>query len=506
MKLKFRDKILNPFSILFILLFWLATFFVFYQKELKQYFAPYKNIGYKAIIPKDLLIEDEWKVIYLDEIKIGFSHTYLRLASQEVSSGYMLENTTIMNLPIGIVDAKINFHSVVNLSPEKNLKDFKISLKSNMYSTQILGEVISPGELKITQKTNNQETIHLLEVPQDLVISSFIEPISRFKNISPGEDFSFNIFNPVFMKHEKVKVHVKDTKKASEGVFFVLSCQYQNFEYILWVNEEGQIIKEISPIGIKIVRVTQPVAMQGLSEIYKNISSIRDYFSIPVKIDYHDTSKLDMLKVKLKNINPFILNLETANQFVVDKRSDSVTIQIQKDNTNKTSSADNIDLERYLKATAYIQKDDLSIINLSRRIISGIKQENDIDKVKAIMKWIKLNIRKLPTFSIPSAVEILKTKVGDCNEITYLFTALARTVNIPARIITGLVCIDNRFQYHMWPEVYINNNWVSIDPTLDQFPSDATHIGLLQGNYTHQLNLVNVISKIDIEILEYRGE
>ena len=41
--------------------------------------------------------------------------------------------------------------------------------------------------------------------------------------------------------------------------------------------------------------------------------------------------------------------------------------------------------------------------------------------------------------SLPSALEVLKTRVGDCNEHTTLYVAMARSLGIPARIAVGLV-------------------------------------------------------------------
>jgi transglutaminase-like putative cysteine protease len=45
---------------------------------------------------------------------------------------------------------------------------------------------------------------------------------------------------------------------------------------------------------------------------------------------------------------------------------------------------------------------------------------------------------KKPTVSLPSAREVLRTKVGDCNEHTALYVAMARAAGLPARIAVGL--------------------------------------------------------------------
>ena len=74
----------------------------------------------------------------------------------------------------------------------------------------------------------------------------------------------------------------------------------------------------------------------------------------------------------------------------------------------------------------------------------------------ALTRYVNALLDKKPTVSLPSAREVLRTKVGDCNEHTALFVAMARAVGIPARIAVGLVSVRNAFYYHAWPEVYID--------------------------------------------------
>ena len=65
------------------------------------------------------------------------------------------------------------------------------------------------------------------------------------------------------------------------------------------------------------------------------------------------------------------------------------------------------------------------------------------------------SLEKKPTVSLPSALEVLKTRVGDCNEHTALYVAMARSLGLPARIAVGLVYLRGAFYYHAWPEVYV---------------------------------------------------
>ena len=77
-------------------------------------------------------------------------------------------------------------------------------------------------------------------------------------------------------------------------------------------------------------------------------------------------------------------------------------------------------------------------------------------RAERLTRYVNALLDKKPTVSLPSAREVLRTKVGDCNEHTVLYVAMARALGIPARIAVGLVYIHGAFYYHAWPEVYLD--------------------------------------------------
>ncbi|MDH3570840.1 MAG: transglutaminase-like domain-containing protein, partial [Gemmatimonadota bacterium] len=119
--------------------------------------------------------------------------------------------------------------------------------------------------------------------------------------------------------------------------------------------------------------------------------------------------------------------------------------------------------------------------------------------------WVHGELAKRVTVSVPSALEVLKTRRGDCNEHTVLYVALARAVGIPARTAAGLVYVDGRFYYHAWPEVYLNG-WVAVDPTFGQFPADASHLRFTVGGLARQVELIQLIGRLELEVIQTRSD
>ncbi|MCC6322846.1 MAG: transglutaminase domain-containing protein [Phycisphaerales bacterium] len=88
-----------------------------------------------------------------------------------------------------------------------------------------------------------------------------------------------------------------------------------------------------------------------------------------------------------------------------------------------------------------------------------------------------------------TAAEVARTKSGDCSEHGVLLCALLRADHIPARVVAGVVYVDEFagksgiFGYHMWTQALLDDGsgpkWVDLDAALSRESGfDATHIAL----------------------------
>ena len=111
------------------------------------------------------------------------------------------------------------------------------------------------------------------------------------------------------------------------------------------------------------------------------------------------------------------------------------------------------------------------------------------------------NIEKRPVLSLPDALSTLENRVGDCNEHAVLFAALARAAGIPCRLEAGLVYLKGRFYYHAWNLVYLGS-WITVDALFGQIPADVSHIRLVTGSPSQQLDIMGLIGKLQLKIIE----
>jgi transglutaminase-like putative cysteine protease len=158
--------------------------------------------------------------------------------------------------------------------------------------------------------------------------------------------------------------------------------------------------------------------------------------------------------------------------------------------------------KEFLQPSIYIQSDNPEINRAAWQIVGDTTDARTA--VRRLTDGVFKMLRKNPTASLPSALDVLKTKEGDCNEHAILFAALARSVGIPTKIYVGLINLyGDAYWYHAWCAVWLGK-WVPVDPTFDQFPADLYHLKLKEGEISEQAKVLRVVGKLKIKILEYR--
>ena len=105
------------------------------------------------------------------------------------------------------------------------------------------------------------------------------------------------------------------------------------------------------------------------------------------------------------------------------------------------------------------------IRSLALRIIrtASAPQRDKVAQAKAIAQWVKDNIyyvHELPErFQWPD--ETLRTKAGDCDDMTTLVASMCESIGIPCKMV--VMCINGLWS-HIFPAAVIGNSMLPIDP------------------------------------------
>jgi hypothetical protein len=157
---------------------------------------------------------------------------------------------------------------------------------------------------------------------------------------------------------------------------------------------------------------------------------------------------------------------QTEGDYYVAVETETFTANIEDENAVFLNSVQNINWNydmapihdvRYIVADSLRNsKDDVlysSCLDIYGYIVNNITYDNN-------------KIYDLEYDYVPDVEQIYSGGTGICYDYASLFAAMLRSVSIPAKLVKGYAGY-NPDTYHAWNEVFINGEWITVDPTRD---------------------------------------
>ena len=479
------------FVILFLLL--LALRLDLFNWERYQLFpssdgkAPYLS-GFQGLQDKQ-----SWMNISQNGRKIGYSH---RLFSRTEKGYHLLESVFLQINTMGVVQG-MTIKTEGNLNPDMTLSSFNFDLRSSLFRFQAHG-VVSGNQVTLYTEMPGSEKKTVLTLKDTPHLANDLLESANVIQMKEGESKSINVFDPATLGQRPVKLTVLGddviTIMGHKRRARKISVDFVGARQFAWIGEGGDILKEQGILGITLEQVTKSQALDGVTLTAS--ADLTEIASIPSNMVIDDAAQLAMLKVKITNVEKSNLKLNGGRQTL---KKDILVVQKETIPTRPLHAANIPGHEDFLRPSPFIQSDDKKIVSQAQEIISP----DDPISVKAskLVAWVHKNVEKRPVLSVPNALETLNNLVGDCNEHAVLLAALARAAGIPAQVEVGLVYQRGRFYYHAWNVLFIGT-WVTADAVMDQMPADVTHIRFARGEADQQIDLIGVIGKVRLRVLD----
>ena len=151
---------------------------------------------------------------------------------------------------------------------------------------------------------------------------------------------------------------------------------------------------------------------------------------------------------------------------------------------------------KYLAATPQINSNAPEVLSLGKQIAGNDKDGRSV--ARKIGEWTHQNLKWKKVQS--DVVETLASREADCLEHSELYVALARSLGLPARVVTGAALGGGSFGAHAWVEVYLGK-WVELDPTWGLMDHvDATHLRFDGDAFTSYA----MLNQIELEVTAAR--
>ncbi|HEX8772895.1 MAG TPA: transglutaminase domain-containing protein [Pyrinomonadaceae bacterium] len=187
---------------------------------------------------------------------------------------------------------------------------------------------------------------------------------------------------------------------------------------------------------------------------------------------------------KIESVNDSSLVFSVASRRIPEKQ----TVQLP------VASAE---LAPYLRSSFGIDASAPQVVKLAREIAG--KERDGRSVAHKLGEWTYTNLKWKRVES--SNVETLASREADCLEHSELYVALARSLGLPARVVTGAAFSGGSFGSHAWVEIYLGR-WVEVDPTWGMMDYvDSTHLRFDGDTFASYA----MLNQIQMEVLEARN-
>ncbi len=434
--------------------------------------------------------------------RIGFLNARSTPEVRSGTVGVSMGLSARMELPVFSENTMFTLHGSAWMSNARGLSEFDFTFGSGGHEMRVQGEV-KDNRLKASLETGGESLPFELPVSDELLLSggmgmsAFDVPL-----LDPGTEIYVDAFDPTTMSLGKAKITCVGKEEISlhdgKTEAFLVTTSIGGITSRAWLAADGEVLQVETPFGFTLKKISPQEAMSPVSP-GENADLVRSFAIRPKGV----TPKRDavMMRVKFSGVEEKHLPPSDAVQ---TRTPAGYIITVPEAPVKDPGAAlSEEDRARYLQSDVFVTSDHPKIREAAA---NAVREETDPWKQAVrLHDWVFLRVKKKPVLSIPTALDVLQSLEGDCNEHAVLFVAMARAVQIPARIAVGVVWSEEfgAFGYHAWAEVFVGD-WIPMDPTFGQLVADATHIKLLNGGIDQWPRLLPHIGAMQIEVLEVR--
>jgi hypothetical protein len=460
--------------------------------------------------------------------QIGFASSTVDTATTTIS----VDDYLVADIPVGGRTHRASARTHVVLTRALHTKAFAVTFEGDAGPIVARGRVVGDSALILMLATGNDapvDTQHITLHGPILLPTLLPLAIALGEQPAVGKKYTLPVFDPVGLTPRSVSIGVtaessfvvndsSSLDRATGRWYGVQPDTLHAFRIVTdtgagaagfsgWIDEQGRVV-QTSQLGFDLQRLPYEVAFENwrLATTTKGgapsvVAEDRDILeTTAIGANRHLDATVSSLRVTLGNVDLRGFDLRSPRQ-----RMQGDTMIVTREPAAALAASYTLPdggrriLPELTMAEPLVQSNHPDIVRLARRLARGQRDPRVV--AERINRWVYDSLTKRITFGIPSALQVLRARSGDCNEHAQLFVALARAAGIPARVDAGLGYIDGKFYYHAWPEIFLHD-WVSVDPTFGQFPADAAHLRFTIGGLGRQAEMIRLMGRLKIDVIQ----
>ena len=456
--------------------------------------------------------------------QVGFASSTIDTSSAMIEQRDYL----VADIPIGGSVRRTEARTNVTLTRTLRVRTFDVELSADRSPVKVRGEV--SGDTLMTVMIGSGSSVDTQRVTLlGPILLPTLAPLAVALEERPtiGKSYVLPLFDPAALSSRDVRIDVRAESLFIVNDSSVFDPAAGRWRAVLpdtvrawqiasqsgagiagWVDQQGRLVAS-TQFGFRLERRPYEVAFEnwrreteeaGGAEKTRPVDPRRDILeTTAIAASKRLRSSISELRVRLHGVSLQGFEIDGGRQRLVGD-----TLIIAREAAQALSPryiAGEESTRRDIRPEPFLEVAHPEIVALAQQIAAGTRDPRVI--AQRINTWVHDSLEKTITIGIPSALHVLHTRRGDCNEHAQLYVALARAAGVPARVASGLAYVDGKFYYHAWPEVRLRS-WVAVDPTFGQFPADAAHLRFVTGGFGRQVELLRLIGNLRIDVIGAR--
>ena len=483
----------------------------------------------------DTIILEIWNAAYLNGHHSGWVHNITREVERDGQK--VLRTQSDMELHLARESDTIRLHMVTGTEELPEGKVTGVFMRQRLSQNQDLvmtGIVAGPELLLKTDQGDGK--VLTKKVPwNDANLGLYgQEQIFKNRQAKPGDEFSYQSFEPTFGNVVTMHVQIKgfESVKTLGGNKNLLRAELKSDKLTfgkdtvqmppmtLWLDKNYEtirsdtVIESLGPIALyKTTKATATTLPTGRPPVNIGLNSL---IPLNVRINQPYDAEEVTYKVTIRDdAHPETAFALDARQTVRKLVGNSLELIVRATPARKVGEKEPEPGKEFLESNYFVNSDDAKVREHTRRAVGPT--DDPWQKALNIERYVHDVIKdKNYTEAFATADQVARTLKGDCTEHAVLAAAMCRAAGLPSRTAVGLLYVDHPQKgpvmgFHMWAEVWVDGRWQPIDGVLGRGFVGATHLKISDHSWhdiqslTPLLPVYRVLGKLEIQVVRVQS-
>lgn len=461
------------------------------------------------LAPHPALAETQWYSVLLDGRKVGQFQNTREVANDTVTTTQALE------IELERADTRIRLAS--EETSIETVKGQPRAFRSVTFlsgsETRIEGQV-RDGMAHVQIRNGGTQSERSMPWPEGALLAEGLRLANLAAPLTPGSRHTELAFQPSSLEPVRItstvigseRVELPDGPRELHKVEQALSFSEPPLINTAWIDAQRDVQKLTMPaIGVDLTLLACDRACATAPNQRADVFD-RTLMQAPRTLTAKELSGSLRYRIAARGKGP-ALNIPETSEQSVRREGEHLIVEIHakpRAGIEAPPQAEDTMPNDWLQSAAPAVRD---LAHLASR-----GADSDLARMQALEAYVRTYIaRKSLNIGYASALQVVKKPEGDCTEHAVLLAALGRALDIPARVVDGLVYtqrfdgVEHVFVPHAWVQAWIGDRWQSFDAALDGFNSG--HLAFSSGDgdpwhFYQGLDLLGRTELVDIEAID----